>query len=363
MAEIPWLFGAAFKNQTTRGTATTMATIGGGSGTGTAIDNVTDGAVLGDADSGTGESGISITFGKSITEKAVLTGSFTRNFANYIGRTVEAFQMAIPLKGNGETASSPKVAADCEPDLGIVALLRAAGLSGANSGTTREYTPTATNLVTAALYMGETSANNGARVIVRDVEASSLALAFTPGEPATATFDLTGVFDSYDETGSWPANTFDYGNQATVSAPSVVGVGFTWGPDTPAARSIGFSTLSITISNETEEIQSANSSTGSVPRQTGRTISITGTIDATDGEILYELDQLGESAIANAESLTFQVGTTAAAGETVNAYSITVADPELISLEPARLGNSQSWTIELVARSATANDEFALTFS
>ena len=171
------------------------------------------------------------------------------------------------------------------------------------------------------------------------------------------------MFESYDETGSWPASPFEYGNQSSLSAPAVTGVNFTWGPDTPAARSVGFSELAIDISNEVETIPSSNAASGELVRQTGRDIRITGTIDADDGEFLYELDQLGESAIANAEALSFQVGTVATGSDTANAYSILVLDPELVKLEPAKLGNSQAWTIELVARSATANGEFALTYN
>ena len=40
MGEISFLLGAAFQNQATRGTATSMPVIGAGSGTSGAIDNV-----------------------------------------------------------------------------------------------------------------------------------------------------------------------------------------------------------------------------------------------------------------------------------------------------------------------------------
>lgn len=361
MAEIDFLLGAAFLNQTTRGTATTMATIGAGSGAGSAIDNATDGAVLGDAESGVGESGISLNLGKDISEKAVQSGSFSRDFANYIARTVDTFSFVMPLKGNGETTTATPVAADFTPDVGIIALLRAAGLVGGASGATWAFTPTATDLVTAALYFGNESSNGG-RIILKDIEAAGASLNFTPGQVATAQFDLTGVYDSADESGSWPANPFDYGNQSSLSAPAVQGVAFTWGPDTPAARSIGFSDLTISIDNQSEEVPSSNSASGVVPRQTGREIRVSGTIDATDGEFLYELDQLGESDIANAEALSFTVGTAATGSDTANAFQISIPDPELVSLQPAKLGASQAWTIELIARSATANGEFSLIY-
>lgn len=362
MAEIGFLLGAAFLNQTTRGTInSSIPAIGSGSGTSGAIENVTDGAVLGDAASGIGESGISLSLDKSITEKAVVTGSFTRDFANYVARTVESFSITIPLKGNGETTTATPVAADFTPDVGIIALWRAAGLTGAAASATWQFTPASTNIVSAGVYIGNES-SNGIRVLIKDVEAKSMSMNFTPGEVATATFDLSGVYESADETGSWPAAPFEYGNQSALSAPAVTGVAFTWGPDTPAARSIGFSELEIAFDLQSQTVKSSNATSGELQLQEGREIRITGTIDATDGEFLYELDQLGESNIANAEALSFTVGTAATGSDTANAYTVEVLDPELVSLTPDKLGNSGAWVIELIARSATANGEFSLTY-
>lgn len=362
--EIPFLLGAAFKSQTTRGTATTMPTIGSGSGASGAIDNVTDGAVLGDADSGVGGTGITFGLAKSITEKAPQTGSFTRSFANFIAREVSSFQMAIPLKGNGGTASTPPVFGDFTPDLGITALLRAAGLLGADSGAdTWRVKPTATNIVTAAVYLGKTSGNNGARAIIKDVEAAGVTFDFTPGAIATATFDLRGVLDSVDESGSWGASPFAYGNQSSLSAPPVRGVGFLWGPSTPDTRAIGFSQLSISVNNQTEDVPSSNSSSGVLTRQTDRIIEATGIIDAASAEILFELNQLAETSIANAETLLFTLGTPAGSGDVANALRFAFPSPELVALDQVDpLGNSQAWQVTLRARSSTAEGEFYFDF-
>lgn len=362
-AEVPFLLGAAFKNQTTRGTATAMAVIGSGSGGSGAIDNVTDGAVLGDPDSGAGGTGITLGLSKSITEKAPQTGSFTRDFANFIAREVATFSFTMPLKGNGSTAGSPPVAANMTPDLGVIALLRAAGLTGAASSATWRYTPTATNLVTAAIYSGRSSGNNGVRVIIRDCECTSVSFDFTPGAVGTVTFELAGVVDSIDESGSWGATPFAYGNQATLSAPPVRAANFLWGPNTPDVRAVGFSELSIEISNEAEEVPSSNSASGVIQRQTGRVITATGVIDAAAAEMLFELNQLAESSIANAEALAFTIGTVATAGSVVNAYQLNMPTPELVGLEKVDpLGASEAWSVELIARGATANSEFYLAF-
>ncbi|MGL5098243.1 MAG: hypothetical protein ACRDD1_21870, partial [Planctomycetia bacterium] len=191
--EIPFLLGAAFKNQTTRGTATSMALIGSGAGAGSAINNATDGAVLGDPGAGAGGSGLTLGLAKGLTEKSTQVGSFTRDFGNFIARQVGSFQFALPLKGNGATTGNPVIAANFTPDLGIIALLRAAGLTGGASGALWRYTPTATLLATAAVYSGRTAADNGARIILRDVEATGVTFDFTPGEVGVATFELAGV--------------------------------------------------------------------------------------------------------------------------------------------------------------------------
>jgi hypothetical protein len=100
-----------------------------------------------------------------------------------------------------------------------------------------------------------------------------------------------------------------------------------------------------------------------VQRQTGRVITISGIIDAAAAEILYELNQLAESAIANADPLTFTIGTAAGITSTANAYRFTIPTPELVSLEKVDpLGASEAWSVELVARGATANSEFQLDF-
>lgn len=359
MAEIGFLFGVAFLEQTFRGIInSSIPAIGSGSGTGGAIENLTDGAVLGDAASGIGESGVSLSLGKKITEKAVLSGSFSRDFGNYVSRTVESFQITIPLKGNGNTTTTP-VGADFEPDVGVAALYRAAGLPGGAIGAGWFLQPAATDLVSAGVYIGNES-SNGVRVLIKDIEAKTMTFNFTPGEPATVTFDLSGVVESVDETGSWPAAPFEYGNQSTLSAPPVVDIAFGWGPDTPAARAIGFSELTVAFDLQSQTVKSSNAASGELQLQSGREITITGVIDQVDTDPTFELDQLEESDIANAEQITMLIGTAAGAAETANAIQFLITDPELIKYDPDRLGNSQAAKIELRARTSTADGEFSM---
>ena len=361
MGEITFLAGAAFLNQTTLGTFnTSVPDIGAGSDS-NSIDNTTDGAVIGLDGAGIGDSGISLGLGKEIIEKAVVAGSYTRGFADYIARTIESFSIEIPLKGNGKTTTASPVAADFTPDLGVAALFRAAGLDGNEVGATWAYTPLAADLISAAVYLGN-QANNGVKIEIRDIIAKSLELKFTPGEIGRALFNLGGIVEGVNETGSWPATPFNYGNQASLSAPIIEGVGFTWGPDTPAARTLGFSDLALNISLETEEIKASNLTPGTLTRQTGRTITVSGTFDAESPEALYETNQLAESAIANAEALTFLVGTAATGSDTANAYQIDIDDPEALTLEPAKTSDSAAWTFSAIARSASANGELSLIY-
>ena len=333
MADIKFLLGVAFKDQAARGTATAMPAIGGGSGTAGAI-NEADGAVLGSDGQGVGDSGISFSIGKNITEKAVVSGSFTRNFGNFLGRTVESFQVVTEIKGSGLTGSNPLAAADFAIPLGLEVLYAAAGLQAVDLASGQVFSPDPTALATAAIYFGN-EASNGGQIIIRDVECRSASFSFPPGETGTITWDLIGEFDTYNESGA---------------------------PDTPAAREIGFSTLELTVSNDFETVASSNSANGRTQRQTGRTISCNATIDATSGEFLYELDQIGSSNISTAEALSFSYGTPGTIGGTINAFGVSMPDPELVSIEPERLGDSQAWSLELVARGATIDSEISLSY-
>jgi hypothetical protein len=337
-----FLLGAAFGAQTTRGTAdATIAALAG------ALTEA-DGLILGDPDSGVGETGISFGLTRAFRDKAVVTGSFSRSFSDFISRQVDSFELAFPLKGAGTT--TPTLDADYQLAAGLDELLAACGLPGAAwaGGTGWAHQPASNSLVTAKLWFGDQGTNSIA-IVVKDVESSQLALEFTPGSVGIATASLTGVFESVAiET----TPTFDYGLQNTVSAPTIRSVGHNWGL-TAALR--GFSEMTITIDNESETVPDSNSAAGTVERQTGRTIGIEATIFAEDNADLdFELDQLAETNIASAQQLDFQVGTSGEA----NAYQIVVPSPELQSWTPNKLGASQAYDLVWVARSATANAEF-----
>ena len=339
-----FLMGVAFGSQAARGTVDpTIAALTG------ALDE-SDGLVLGDPEAGEGETGLSFKLASDRRDKAVVTGSFSRSFADYIRTLVDTFDFTIPLKGAG--TSTPSVDADYQLAAGVEALLECAGLAGAAwaGGTGWEYTPANADVISAKLWFGDQGTNSVA-VVLKDIEASDLELTIDSGEIGKAAFSLGGTVESVAIEAT---PTFDYGLQNTVSAPSVESVGYNWGL-TAAAR--GFETLTVSINNQTEETKDSNAAGGLVQRQTGREITATATIYAEDAaELDFEFNQLEETDIANAEQWDCLIGT---AGE-ANAYEIIMPDPECTEVEPKTLANSQAWALAWIARSATANAEFSL---
>ncbi len=362
MADYPFLLGAAFRDQVTLGTPVASPNPGSGSGAGGAIDtSATDGAVLGDPSAGVNETGIDFTLGRNFTDKSPLTGSYTRDVSNYVATTIETFSISVPMKGNGNAASTPPVATDFPLDPGLVSLFRAAGLVGSANAAQWQYLPDEAAIISGAVYMADAS-GTGIRVQAKDLLAASLAMSFTPGETAVAAFELAGNYHSRDSA-PWGDPKFDYGNQATLSAPAVKAVNFIWGPGTPVARAIGFSELTITLDNSIDEIPSSNAESGTLDRQSDRTVTITGTIDAEDSDLLYEIDQLAASQSSALDTLSFQVGTQAASGEIAEAFIINVPYPELTNLQANELGGSQAYTVEMIARGVTADSEFSISFA
>lgn len=342
MAEQNFNMAVAFGVQSVAGTAN--ATIAALSG---ALDS-SDGIVLGDPESGIGESGIDFAVSRSLREKADVSGSFTKQPSDYLREALETFQVAVPLKGNGATATP--AAGEAKPLPGIDALFQSGGLGGAN-GTAPKYvyTPANAQIVTAKVWI------SGLAWVVRDLITSQLQIQFTPGGIAVATFTLGGVVDSFAEE-AFP--TFDYGTQASLSAPSVEEVGHNWGI---SAALRGFSEATLTIDNETEDVPDSNAAGGIRTRQTGRTIGFAGTIYADDGDLDYERAELVRTN-APTDPQVWTVGTPAGAADTINAFTPRLETPEVRSLTPDKLGVAHASSVELVAVNLSANNEFSLTF-
>jgi len=331
------------------GYGTPDSTIGGLSGT---IDE-TDGCVLGDKNSGDAESGIVLpTLVRSVREVAQVSGSFTQSADSYLKTLADGMSITIPIQGNGAT-STPS-AGEAIPDLGIQALWRLAGMTGANGAASPDYkftptTGTATTYGTIKLWVGDLS------FVFSDCLVDSTQIVFTPGGNGLATFNIAvGTHDpdtDFADGVTFP--TVTYGTQASLSAPTVEGVAFTWGTGHPNTGS-GFNTLTINISQNIEDIQDSNvETTGLLKSQTNRIITVDGTLFVDTADSDYDYQALVSSS-APTDDLSFQLGTaeTGGGGETINAALINVNNLEAKSIKYNRLGTLLA--VELSGAKATA---------
>lgn len=341
MAEKTFQIAVAFGVQSSAGTAdATIAALTGSLGE-------TDGFVLGDPDSGVAGSGIEWAIARELKEKADVSGSFTKQPSTFLSEQVETFSISFPLMGRG--TSSPAADADYKPAKGIDALILACGFAGAGgAGTSWSYTPAAAQIITAKLFV------SGNYWVIKDCIAESAELTQPPGEVGILTVNLRGTIDSFGAV-SFP--TVNYGNQASLSAPTVKGVGHNWGI---SAASRSFTDATLSIANEVEDIPDSNSSTGKRSRQTAREISLAATIYTDSGDIDFERAELVRTT-APTDQQQWQVGT--AGGSTANAYKITLTNPEIRSLKPDRSGTSEVVEVELVAVETVANTEMELLFN
>ena len=343
MAEINFAIAFAAGVQSVAGTAD--ATIAGLTGSLTEADGI----VLGDPDSGIAESGIDFGTLRNLKEKAVVSGSFTRQASTFLSEDIDTFSIAIPLMGRG-TASPGVTDSNYTPAKGIDALLQAAGLAGAawGSGNGWRYVPAAAQIITVKLWL------NGMAWVIRDCVAS-VEIDFTPAEVAIATFTLSGTVSSFSNSATFP--TLNYGNQASISAPVVQGVGHNWGI---SAAQRGFTEATLSIDNQIDELPDSNSTTGKRNRQTGREITMAVTLFADSGSIDYERAALVRTS-APTDQQQFQVGTPG--GSVANAVRVTLPTPEMRKFTPDPVGASYVVQAELAAVNGSANGELEIIFN
>ena len=333
--------GQGTENDTIEG-STTLSSVFGVSDTG---------AILGHPESGEGRSGISFATSRGHSEKAEVTGSFTKNPSDFLREEITSFSVAVPLKGSGKTAAGP-ADSDMTPYAGIDAILQALGLTGAavaGGDNGWVYTPNNSGVVycTAKLWA------NGVVWVLEDCVASG-SMAFEPNGIGLLTADFSvGAVTSFAEA-AFPTS-ITYESQATLSATPITGVVHTFG----TAR--GFSDFTLNFDNAIESVADSNSSVGTVPEQTARTISATTTIYADSADDNFEWEQMTLSAAPSSEC-TFTAGTVAVNAAEVNAYTVSLTSPEVRSVTPKRIGNKLAHELELVCVDETADTEFSFTF-
>ncbi len=360
MGETPFSYGFAIGMQTALGVPndTIRDLTDATSISGTAVTSE-DGAILGDPDSGIGESGISHTPTRVFAEKSRLAG-FTEQPTDFLREGVENLSVAFTLKGNGRTLTGP-TDAEFAPVNGIDAILRAGGLTAAPDPALNAW------LYKTALDPEYTTVkiwSSGEAYVYQDVIATSLVIANTPGEASVLTANLAGTpYAHFVE--AFP--TLDFSQVAGEggqdhSPPTLENAGNYWGV---GSEERGFTTSTITISNEAEEVADSNAPGGVRTRQTDRLITYEQTLYATDTEIDYEYKELIRDT-APTDQLLFSWGPftsgTPGVGDVANSLSVAMPTPELRSMTPEKSGANLSRSLSMAAVAQATQQSFFLRF-
>ena len=312
-----------------------------------------DGLVLGDPDSGVRETGLSLTLGRSKKDKAFVGASFTRSLSDFLKAEVRTFSFSTVFCGNRGTASTPPVDADATPIAGIDALLSGCGLVGAadGGGVGWLYEFGSPEPISALIYYF------GNRLELLSCR-TACSISFTPGSVPilNATVEV-GSVKEHSVPGYGVPATLTYGDQQSVSAPVIETVAHTW------REARGFSEATLNITPTFEEIGDSNATDGIVKEQSNRDVTFEGTIFADDTtDEGHEYEQLTASDIATLDPLSFTVGDAMTDGSVVKAFKVEIDDPEPDEVTIANLGTKAAHSVNLTARSATANKELQLTF-
>jgi hypothetical protein len=335
--------GIAFGPQTTEGTAdTTIVALSG------ALD-LDDGIVLGDVGSGLVESGITHSFTRRLREKGTVAGSFTRLASDFLEEEV-SLSFAFPMAGNRKTTTTPD-SLEFEAQKGIKALLGACGLDGITSPSNPtvgwKYTPEDCAIATARIF------DSGVAWVIRDIR-GDWSLAQAPGEIGIMTCTLNGIVDSFNAAVTFP--TFDFEEQATINAPSVQNVNPVWG-----AIGRGWTDLTLSCANNIESIPDSASDVGKSFEQTGREITLSMNIRASNSDLDYARSQLILDSNPSG-NLDYTVGVAASASDPAVAYQVKCSNLEVTDYTPDVAGMKASSNVTAVCTGTTDASEFFLAF-
>src|SRR3990172_1245708 len=322
----------------------------------TTLDGITTswatsgGLMLGDPESGIGESGLSLTVGRSKRDKAFLAGSFTRSLSDFLKAEVPSFEFAFPFCGSRVTVPGAPADADAILHPGLDALLHAAGIARADwgAGVGQRYVFSSPLPISALIFY------SGNRLRLQDCRAS-LAIEYTPGglAIATATVEVGSVLAP---TLAALPTTLNYTTQASVSAPVVQAVANAW------QETRGFEELTLSIEPAFEEFPDSNAPAGVVKEASDREVKISGRLFSDDAAKNYDLTQILATSSGTLDQVSFQVGASMTPGNPAVAHQILAPQPELLTTAPQKLGTQAGSEIELVLRGATANSELEIIF-
>lgn len=321
----------------------------------------TDGFVLGDRESGDAESGISIPdFVRESREAADAAGSFTRQSSSFDRLTAGGLAITIHLKGNG--ATSTPAAGEAIPNPGIAALFEAAGLVGADGANpVYEFTPRISATTPTTRYLTAKLFQSGEAWVLADIVCESTAIQLQPGGTSLVTFNMRvgAHVPATDKTTGLTFPTITYGNQTSLRAPTTQGVGFVWGGVT--APDHGQNEFTLTITQEVEEVDDANQTTGKRTVVSGRSFDVSGRIFTDSDDTDFEWQKtVGD---APTEDMSWQLGSAAAATEIINGLKFEVNNVELESVSYDREGTVTVAEIAGHATGTTAGSEFKLTYN
>lgn len=313
----------------------------------------TDGAILGDRESGDAESGITLpTFARRARAVADVAGSFTKQPDSFEENEVQSLTLTFQAKGNGATVTPS--AGETQPDAGIDAIVEGAGLIGAN-GTSPvvNYTPRhnassggAKAYLTIGLWIGST------RWYLKDCIVQRLRLTMPAGEAPLFVAEIV-VGSIFSKTASVTFPTVTYGNQATLSAPVVTSAPMTYG------TAKGFGTMDLIVENDIERTPDSNEASGIRLGVGGRTIRIEGTLFLDAANPDFEYDELERASGARSHA-TIQLGAVAGAADTANGIRIEAKDVQPTSLKHNEADNAVIVDLAGFATGAAVGDEFEL---
>lgn len=310
----------------------------------------TDGIVLGDRESGDFESGITVpNFVRESRGVADIAGSFTASAPAFLRVAPEGLEISWQVKGNGVTATpSP---GEAKPDPGIDALHEMGGLVGANgTSPVYEYTPRITATAggitkfgTIKLWVADLS------WVLKSCTLSSLTFTMQPSGIVLATASVqVGSVDTFADGVTFP--TFDFGNQATLSANTVESVTTSWG----SAR--GWESLEVEISNDLAFAQDSGKVGGLRTISNGRRINTTARLYVDTADSDFEYQELIRTTAPTGD-LAFQLGAVAGSSDTINAINFDMRNLQPLSMKPAPEGDVLVAEIDGHSTGLTAGSE------
>ena len=314
------------------------------------------GCVLGDAESGDAESGITIPNIVGIyRDVAKVAASFTESADAFQKAEITGLSISWVHQGNGAT-STPSVG---EADLSVIipgleAIFESAGLVGSTGGAggEQDYNPrSGANIYTTwKIWQGDLAfVFNDCLVETLTFECEAGGFVIVTANVSVGTFDDTTAVDGF----TFP--TIDYEEMASMTGPKVVGAAFT-----AFGQVRGFENLSITITNTIEKAGDSNVAvTGERQAQTRRVISVSGTLYVESGDSDAAFQSL-RSGTAPTADLSFQVGTVS--DDPYNAFKLEVFNVQAKDIKYNE--KLELFAVELndaKATSTTAGTEFQLT--